>query len=60
MPLTATANPDEFAATLPEITGDGVAVEYYVEATDEFGNTGTTPRSAPDVLYTFEVASQFD
>ncbi|MEZ4386256.1 MAG: M14 family zinc carboxypeptidase [Candidatus Krumholzibacteriia bacterium] len=57
--LAATGNPGEYAAVIPQ-AADGAAVEYYLEASDVFGDTGTAPRGAPDVLFRYEVGTAFD
>jgi hypothetical protein len=59
-PLAATGNPGEYAGEIPQIPGDGVSVEYYLSASDVYGYQGTAPRGAPDVLFTYEIASEFD
>ncbi len=53
--MTATGNPDEFHGFIPGLT-QPARVAYYLSAEDELSNTGTSPRQAPAVLYTFNVA----
>ncbi len=57
--LVATGNPDEYAGSIAQVA-DGTTVEYYLEAGDVFGYTGTAPRGAPDVFFSYEVGTSFD
>jgi len=59
LPLAPTGTPDEYGGTIPQIPGNGVVVEYYLEATDVAGRTGTAPRGAPDALFVYEIGSEF-
>jgi len=58
LPMTATGNPDEFTASIPALGGGGV-VEYYIEAANTLGATGTSPSTAPAALHYFEVGEEF-
>ena len=59
LPLAATGAPGEYGGEIPEIPGDGVVVEYFIEAADVYGYAGTAPRGAPDVLFTYEIGPHF-
>ncbi|MBD3222476.1 hypothetical protein GF314_14670 [bacterium] len=58
-PLTAAAEPGEFTGEIPAMA-DGATVEYYIAASDVDGHAGTTPRGAPDVLYSYEVGTGWE
>lgn len=52
VPLAATGNPNEYAATIATV-GAGALVEYYLSAADLDGYTATSPDQAPVVLHAF-------
>jgi agmatine/peptidylarginine deiminase len=54
VPLAPTADPDTFAAAVPEVPG-GATVEYWLEASDSSGRVERLPRAAPLGWYDFEV-----
>jgi len=54
VPLAPTADPDTFAAAVPEVPG-GAVVEYWLEASDSSGRVERLPRTAPLGWYAFEV-----
>ncbi len=56
--MNGTGNPDEFAATIPAQAW-GSKVEYYIEAANTLGATGTSPAAAPAALHYFEVDDGF-
>ena len=56
--MNGTGNPDEFAATIPAQAW-GSRVEYYIEAANTLGATGTSPATAPAALHYFEVDDGF-
>ncbi len=53
--MTATGNPDEYHAFIPNLT-QPTEVGYYLSAQDQLANFGTSPRLAPASLYEFNVA----
>ncbi len=57
--MTPTGAPDGFAAHLGAVPGNS-AVEYWFEAWDTAGNSGSSPRRAPDELHVFDVAHVVD
>jgi hypothetical protein len=57
--LVSAGAPDEFTATIPALTANGV-VEYYLYAEDAVGNTRTSPSAAPASLWDFDVAYAYD
>jgi hypothetical protein len=54
--LTATGNPDEFAASIPA-QPLGTLVQYYIQATNDMGGRMTHPRGAPGVVHCFFVGT---
>ncbi|MBD3162738.1 MAG: T9SS type A sorting domain-containing protein [Candidatus Eisenbacteria bacterium] len=58
VPMTATGEPDEYMGIIPAQSYDSV-VEYYLYAEDTNGNSGTSPRSAPEELHYFQVNDEF-
>jgi len=54
----AGGNPNQFTAAIPN-QAYGSVVEYYVEAANDLGATGTSPQSAPSDLHYFEVGDRF-
>jgi hypothetical protein len=52
LPLLPTGQPDEYAATIPAQAG-GSFIEYYLTASDQAGNTATSPLDAPATLHSF-------
>jgi agmatine/peptidylarginine deiminase len=55
--LTTTAEPDVYAATIPE-QPPGATVEYYIAAADQSGREESLPRTAPDGFYAFTVGCE--
>ncbi|MFZ1947489.1 MAG: M28 family peptidase [bacterium] len=54
--MSSTANPDEFAASIPAQPG-GTWVDYYIIAEDTDGNRATSPTGAPATVNTFFVGT---
>ena len=52
--MTATGNPDEFSGQI-DLTGASNIVSYYLEGTDGVGRIFTSPGSAPDFFFQFEI-----
>jgi agmatine/peptidylarginine deiminase len=52
VPLTATAHPETFAASIPGAGADR-GVEYFLSAADRSGRRESLPRTAPDGHYSF-------
>jgi len=52
VPMTATGNPDEYAATIPAHP-HGVVISYYLRATDGIGTVETLPETAPASLFSY-------
>ena len=58
VPMSATGNPDEYMGTIPA-QPFGSVVEYYLEASNDLGASGTSPRNAPTDLHYFQVDDEF-
>ncbi len=56
--MSGTGNPDEYAGMIPAQAW-GSVVEYYLEASNTLGSTGTSPVGAPAALHYFEVDDGF-
>jgi Zn-dependent metalloprotease len=56
--MSGTGNPDEYAGTIPAQAW-GSVVEYYLEASNTLGSTGTSPVGAPAALHYFQVDDEF-
>ncbi len=56
--MSATGNPDEYAATIPA-QAYGSVVEYYIYAENDLGDSGTSPTGAPAELHYFQVNDTF-
>lgn len=54
--MTATGNPNEYAASVPG-QPDGTIVDYYVSAADSSGGTATHPVGAPVNFHSFRVGA---
>ncbi len=57
--MTPTGDPDEYEASIPA-QPLGTLIEYWVEASDDLGSTGTGPADAPASLHGFYVAAVYD
>ena len=57
--MTATGQPDEYAATLSGLGTDS-AVDYYIQASDLLANTHTDPLFAPTFFHSFEAVLTYD
>jgi Zn-dependent metalloprotease len=56
--MSATANPDEYMGMIPAQPFNSV-VEYYLEASNDLGSSGTSPGNAPADLHYFQVDDEF-
>lgn len=52
-------NPNQFSTEIPH-QAYGSVVEYYIEAANDLGATGTSPSSAPTDLHYFAVGDEFN
>ncbi len=57
--MLPTGEPGEFGASIPA-QAEGAIVEYFLSANDVEGNSGTSPRGAPDALHYFEIGTEFE
>lgn len=57
--LDPTGSPEEYGGTIPAFPRQTL-VEYYLEADDDDGGTGTAPEGAPAELFSYVVASHYD
>ena len=57
--MSATGNPDEYAAMLPPLPGFA-EVDYYLRASDTEGSQTTLPEGAPAALHSFDVTFEYD
>lgn len=59
IPMSPTGGADEYSAMIPA-QSYGSVVEYYLEASNDGGDTGTSPRNAPAELHYFQVDNEFN
>ncbi len=59
VPMTPTANPGEYAASIPAMPEDS-RVEYYLEAADSASHIDFSPTNAPARLHWYDVAFIYD
>lgn len=57
--MNPTGNPNEYSATIPGLV-EPSEVDYYIRARDTAGNANNDPISAPNSLFSFDVAHVWD
>jgi len=59
LPITPTANPDEYLATIPGQPQPSM-IDYYIYGEDDMGNSRTHPEGAPAAHHSFYVAFLYE
>lgn len=59
LPMSPTANPDEYEAQIPAFP-QGSQVEYYIEAADSGAHLNFSPTNAPDHAHWYDVVYLYD
>jgi hypothetical protein len=60
LPMTPTANPDEYVAHIPAQNDQFSEIDYFVTAADLAGNEAHDPVAAPLEAHSFDVAFQYE